>query len=115
MKFMILFKTIRDREVDMPPCKDLPKMIGFIEELSKSGVLLATEGLHPSSRNGVRVRRAEGKFTITDGPFAEAKELVAGFALVKAMSKQEAIELSKQFLEIAGEGTAEVREVIEQS
>ena len=71
-----------------------------------------SQGLHPSAR-GAKVRLANGKVAVTDGPFAEAKELIAGFALVKVASKQEAIGLAQRMLQIAGEGEAEVREVVE--
>ena len=80
----------------------------FIEEMAKSGVLIATDGLQPSSK-GARVRINGGKFTVTDGPFTETKELIAGYAIVEARSKQEAIELAKRFLKVVGEGESEVR------
>ena len=71
-------------------------------------MLLATDGLQPSSK-GARVRISDGKFTVTDGPFTETKELVAGFAIVQAKSKQDAIELAKRFLKVVGEGESEIR------
>ena len=80
----------------------------FIGEMAKEGVLLATDGLQPSSK-GARVRISDGKFTVTDGPFTETKELVAGFAIVQAKSKQHAIELAKRFLKVVGEGESEIR------
>ena len=80
----------------------------FIEEMAKAGVLIATDGLQPSSK-GARVRINGGKFTVTDGPFTETKELIAGYAIVEARSKQEAIELAKRFLKVVGEGESEVR------
>lgn len=112
MRFMIMFKNDQETEVDVPPCKDLAEMGTFIGELTKSGVLLATEGLKPSSE-GARVRVSKGNVMVTDGPFAEAKELVAGFALVQVPSKAAAIELAQQFLAVAGQGSAEVREAFE--
>jgi hypothetical protein len=71
-------------------------------------VLIATDGLQPSSK-GARVRVSDGKFTVLDGPFTETKELIAGYAIVQAKSKQEAIELAKRFLEVVGEGESEIR------
>jgi hypothetical protein len=73
-------------------------------------VLVGTEGLKPSAYNGARLQRSGGKITVMDGPFAEAKELVAGFVLVEVPSKEAAVELAERFLEVAGEGSAEVRE-----
>jgi hypothetical protein len=84
----------------------------LIEDMTKAGVLLATEGCLPSSK-GARVRYSGGKFTVTDGPFTETKELVAGFALFEVKSKEEAIEWTKRFLKVAGEGESEIRQIYE--
>jgi hypothetical protein len=84
----------------------------LIEEMTREGVLLATEGCLPTAL-GARVRRSQGKVTVTDGPFAEAKEIVAGFALIQADSKAHAIELTKRFLAAAGDGESEIRQVFE--
>jgi hypothetical protein len=84
------------------------KLIG---DMAKAGVLLATEGCLPSSK-GSRVRiHGGGKFTVTDGPFPETKELIAGFALLQVKSKAEAIEWTKRFLTAAGEGESEIRQL----
>src|SRR3954471_17112410 len=113
-KFMIMFKADRETEAAAPACKVMPEMERLIGELSQSGVLLSTEGLYPSDRGAARVfRNASGKVTVTDGPFTEAKELIAGYVLVQAASKDEAVQLAQRFLAVAGEGAAEVREVIE--
>ena len=85
------------------------KLIG---EWMKAGRLLATEGCLPSAF-GARVRRSGEKFTVTDGPFTEAKELIGGFALIQAKSKQEAIEFTKEFLKVAGDGETEIRQIYE--
>ena len=84
----------------------------LIEESMKSGVLLATEGCLPSAK-GARIRLSGGKFTVTDGPFTESKELVAGFALIQARSKEEAIEYTKTFLKVAGDGETEIRQIFD--
>ena len=84
----------------------------LIEEGMKAGWLLATEGCLPTAL-GARVRRSNGKLTVTDGPFTESKELVGGFAILKANSKEEAIELARQFLQVAGEGECELRQLYE--
>jgi hypothetical protein len=109
MRFMMLYKP--GRESDAPPTQqEMADMGRLIEDMAKAGVLIATDGLQPSSK-GVRVRITDGKFTVTDGPFTEAKELVAGYAIVQARSKQEAIELAKRFLEVVGEGESEIRQM----
>jgi hypothetical protein len=84
----------------------------LVEEGMKAGWLLATEGCLPTAL-GARVRRSSGKLTVMDGPFTESKEVVGGFALLKANSKAEAIELARQFLQVAGEGECEVRQLYE--
>jgi hypothetical protein len=90
----------------------MAEMGKLVEEGLKSGTLLATEGCLPSAL-GARVRLSGGKFTVTDGPFTESKELVAGFALIKAKSKEDAIEQTKHFLKTAGDGETEIRQVYE--
>jgi hypothetical protein len=80
----------------------------LIEEMTKAGVLVATEGCQPSAK-GARVRRTDGKIVVTDGPFTETKEIIGGFALIDVASKAEAIEWTKRFLEVVGEGESEIR------
>jgi hypothetical protein len=113
MRYMIMFKADSDTEDDAPACIQLAEMGTFIDQLKRDGILLATEGLHPSKRGAARVQVTGGKMTVMDGPFTEAKELVAGFALVDVPSKADAVELAGQFLRVAGWGTSEVREVFE--
>jgi len=107
MRFMMLYKP--GKETNAPPSQqEIAAMGQLIGDMAKAGVLIATDGLQPSSK-GARVRIDGGKFTVTDGPFTEAKELVAGFAIVQAKSKAEAIELAKRFLTVVGEGESEIR------
>jgi len=114
MRFLLLFKTDKPPEPGVPPCKqNLPEMAKLIGELKDAGVLLSTEGLQPPAK-GARVKLSAGKLKVTDGPFAEAKEMIAGVALVQVKSKAEAIELAKRFITIAGEGESEIFEVMEQ-
>jgi hypothetical protein len=111
MRFMMIYKPAdtTDMEAGVPPTQDeIAKMGKFIEEMAKSGVLLATDGLQPSSK-GARVRLSGGKLTVTDGPFTETKELIAGFAIVQVKSKAEVIELAGRFLKLAGDGESEIR------
>ena len=96
MRFMVLVKADKDSEAGVLPDERLLAEMGkFNEELVKAGVMLAGEGLHPSSK-GVRVRFDGVKRTVTDGPFTEAKELVAGFWIWEVKSKEEAIEWLKR-------------------
>lgn len=111
MKFMLMFKVEPGNEERGPACKTMPEMEAFVEKLRQEGTLLAAEGLAPSDK-GAKVSRAGGKVSVKDGPFTEAKELVAGFSLVEVPSKAAAVELAQQFLKIAGEGVCEAREVI---
>jgi hypothetical protein len=82
----------------------------FIEQGMKSGILLATEGCMPTA-HGARVRLSGGKLTTTDGPFAEAKEVIAGFALLQAASKEEALAYVGEFLNVVGGGVCELRQL----
>ena len=84
----------------------------LIEEGMKAGWLVSTEGCLPSAL-GARVRRSSGKVSVTDGPFTESKEVVGGFAILKANSKEEAIRLAKDFLSVVGEGECELRQIYE--
>ena len=96
MRFMVLVKADANSEAGvMPPEEELVAMGRYNEELVKAGVLLAGEGLHPSSK-GARVKFTDGTPTVIDGPFTEAKELVAGFWLIEVKSKDEAIEWVKR-------------------
>jgi hypothetical protein len=111
MRFMILVKADKNSEAGvMPSEKLLAEMGKYNEELVKAGVMLAGEGFHGSSK-GARVRFSGGKRTLIDGPFAETKELVAGFWLWQVKSKEEAIEWVKR-IPFAG-GEVEIRQVLE--
>jgi hypothetical protein len=108
MRFLSIYKTV---ETNTPPSLEhMTKMGQLIEESMKAGVLLATEGCLPSA-SGARVRLSNGKITVTDGPFTETKEVIGGFAMLQANSKAEAIELARKFLEVAGDGECEIRQI----
>ena len=113
MRFLCIAKSDEKTEKGVPPDKELFATMGeFVKEQMKAGVLLATEGLHPSSK-AARVRLSQGKLTVTDGPFAEAKEVIASYALIQVKSKEEAIERVARFLKIFGEGEADIYQVYE--
>jgi len=114
MRFMILVKADKNSEAGaLPDERLLTEMTKFNEELVKAGVMLAGEGLHPSSK-GARVRFSGANRTVIDGPFAETKELVAGFWLWKVKSKEEAIEWVKRCPNpMPGESEIEIRQIFE--
>jgi hypothetical protein len=110
VKFLSLYKSV---ERNTPPTpEEMASMGKLIEEGMKKGWLVATEGCLPSAL-GARVRRSGEKVTVTDGPFTESKEVIGGFAILNAKSKEEAIQLAKDFLKVVGEGECEIRQVYE--
>jgi hypothetical protein len=114
MRFMVMVKATEESEAGVMPSEELLTEMGkYNEELVKAGVMLAGEGLHPSSK-GARVRFSGKDRTVIDGPFAETKELVAGFWLIQAKSKEEAIEWVKRCPNpMSGESEIEIRQVFE--
>ena len=114
MRFMAIVKATKDSENGVMPSEQLLADMGkFNEELVKAGVMLAGEGLHPSSK-GARIKFSGKKRTVVDGPFAETKELVAGFWLLQVRSKEEAIEWIKRAPNPhEGESEIEIRQVFE--
>jgi hypothetical protein len=121
MKFMMLLKADKNTEAGKMPDEAIIIAMGkYNEELIKAGVLLAGEGLQPSSK-GARIRFANGKTTVIDGPFAETKELIAGFWMIQVKSKEEAIEWAKRVpfnpsgasATTGGVGEIEVRQLFE--
>jgi hypothetical protein len=114
MRFMILIKATKDSEAGLMPSQQLLTEMGkFNEELVKAGVMLAGEGLHPTSK-GARVRFSAAKRTVIDGPFAETKELLAGFWIWQCKSKEEAIEWVKRCPNPHNEETeVEIRQIFE--
>jgi hypothetical protein len=112
MRFMVLVKASEDSEAGvMPTREELTEMGEFNEELVKAGVMLAGEGLQPSSK-GARVTFSGGNPTVTDGPFTEAKELIAGYWLWQVKSKEEAIEWIKR--SPFRDSEVEIRQVFEE-
>jgi hypothetical protein len=110
MRFLSIYKTI-ERAIP-PTAEEIAAMGKLIEEGMKAGWLVSTEGCLPTAL-GARVRRSAGEVTVTDGPFTEAKEVVGGFAILQANSRAEAIELTRKFLQSAGDGECELRQLYE--
>ena len=109
MRFLSIYKGA---ESGPPSEKHMADMMQLIEEETTSGVLVSTEGCLPTAL-GARVRLDNTKVTVTDGPFTEAKEVVGGFAILQAKSKEHAIEITKKFLKVAGDGECELRQIYE--
>jgi len=100
MRYMMMIKSCSDHEAGIPPKPELMAAMGKLtEEMMKAGVVLATGGLQPSSQ-GARLRYSAGKRTLIDGPFTEAKELIGGYAIVQAQSRDEAIQLANRVVEV---------------
>jgi hypothetical protein len=114
MRFMVIVKATKDSEAGALPSEELLTAMGkYNEELAKAGILLAGDGLQPSSK-GARVRFSGPKRTVIDGPFAETKELIAGFWMWKVKSKDEAIEWVKRCPNpMPGDSEIEIRQVFE--
>lgn len=111
MKFLMTYAAASR---SAPPTKEHMEAIGkFTSEMVKSGVVLMTGGLVRPTK-GTKVKFESGKFSVTDGPYAETKELIDGFALIQAKSKEEAIEIARRFMTLAGEGDGEILQVFEQ-
>lgn len=115
MRFMIIHKSNEANEAGLRPSPELIQGIHkILGQAAEQGVLLAGEGVHASAR-GARISYRGGDFTVTDGPFAEARELIAGFVIVDLPSKQAAIEWAKEYARALGEVEIEIRQVVEQS
>jgi hypothetical protein len=116
MRFMIVVKATKDSEAGaMPEEKMMAVMADYHEELAKAGVLLDASGLQPSSK-GWRIKYSGDKRTVIDGPFTEAKELIAGYTIIQARSKEEALEWTKRFPNPSADGRQaeiEVRQLYE--
>jgi hypothetical protein len=113
MRYISLFT--HEKKNNVPPTEaEMAAMGKLIEDGMKAGWLIATEGVC-FGQEGVRVHKVEGgDITVTDGPFAEAKEVIGGYALLRAGSKAEVVELCRNFLKVAGQGTCEVHELYDE-
>jgi hypothetical protein len=114
MRFMIIVKATKDSEAGVMPGEELlAPMAAYHEELQKAGVLLDASGLHPSAK-GWRIKWSGGRKAVIDGPFTEAKELIAGYTLIQVKSREEAMEWSRRFPNPAvQDGEIEVRQLFE--
>ncbi len=110
MRYLSIYKTV---ERGVPPTQaEMDRMGQLIVEFTNSGELISTEGCLPSAK-GARVKQSNGEVTVTDGPFTESKEVIGGFALLEAKSKEHAIDLCRRFLKVAGDGECELRQLYE--
>jgi hypothetical protein len=109
MRFLNLFTPARSANPNPALNAEMAKLI---EQQTKAGSLLANGGFQPSPKE-LRVRNSKGQLTVTDGPYTEAKEVVGGFAVIEAKSREEAIEMAKRFLRIAGDGEVEIHQLMD--
>ena len=107
---MRFFMTYHQTQQTPPTPEKIAAIQKFAEDNMKAGILIDTGGILPSAK-GARVKLANGKFTVTDGPFAETKELIVGYAIIEVKSKQEAIEVAHRFMSVAGDGDGEILQV----
>ncbi len=110
MRYLMVYKPADGSgESEAPPtAEEEEKMGAFIGEMAGAGYLVTADGLRPSS-HGVRVRQTNGQVKVTDGPFTESKELIAGYAIVEVPSRDIAIDIARKFLAVAGDGESEIR------
>ena len=113
MKFLSIW-TPDPKTANAPPTPEFrKKMDKLVADAIKSGEVVLTGGLLPASQGGARVRSTGGKITVVDGPFTESKELIAGFAILQANSKEDAIASAKRFVTLAGDGESEIRQIMD--
>ena len=108
MRFLSIFT--HEHSPQPPSPEMIGKMGALIEQGMKDGWLVATEGVQ-FGKEGLRVHSKRGKVTVVDGPFSETKEVIGGYALLEAASREAVIDLTRRFLEVAGEGTCEIHEL----
>jgi hypothetical protein len=113
MKFLLVHRLDERKPDAFNPSPELIAQMGeFVEETMKSGVLIAADGVLPSA-TGARLRNSGGTQTVVDGPFTEAKEVIAGYAVIKVDSKDDAIALASRFASIVGDTEVEIRQIAE--
>ena len=114
MKYLALY-TPAAGTAAVPPSKDHDaKMQKLMEKSTKDGTLVSTGGLLPITKGGARLRASGGKISVVDGPFSEAKEVVAGWAILQYNTREEAIEGAREFLAVAGDGECDLRQIMDQ-
>jgi len=114
MRFLSIFRPSGNAQHPPDP-KVFEQMQIFMAEAVRAGVLLHTEGYGPSTPKDIKVRLENGKLTVTDGPFTEAKEIIGGFALMQAKSRDELLAWTRRFLEICGPGECEIHQIADVS
>ena len=113
MKFFVMSEPNEQGAAKPPTPEMMAEMAKFIDESKKAGTLLMTGGMLPVSKGGARVKSQGGKFTVIDGPYAESKELIAGWAIIEVKSLDEALEQSRRFYSIVGDGQGEIRQIMD--
>ena len=114
MKFLSIYTPDEKTAASGPKPEHMAEMGKLIEEGMKGGWLLETGAMLPLAKGGARVRKSNGAIGLVDGPFAEAKEVIAGYAMLSADSREGAIELVKKFLKVAGDGECDLLQIMDQ-
>jgi hypothetical protein len=114
MKYLALYTPSAGTAAAPPTKEHDAKMRKLMEESTKAGVLVSTGGMLPISKGGARLRSDGGKISVIDGPFSEAKEVIAGWAILQYKTREDAIEGARQFLEAAGDGECDLRQIMDQ-
>jgi hypothetical protein len=116
MRFITIWRPANaaGESTEPPTDAEISAMGALIQEMATAGILVATDGLLPSSF-GLKVRRTNGEYKVIDGPFTESKELIAGYAIVDVASKEEALKWTYKFLDVAGDGESEIRQMHDQA
>ena len=113
MKYLSIYTPARQSAMP-PPREEMQAMGKFMAESIKNGSLISTGGLLPVSQGGAVVRQSRSEVTVTDGPFTEAKEMIVGWAILQANSREEVLAMTRRFLNIAGDGECELRQIMEE-
>ncbi len=114
MRYISIYRPAQ-KSIHPPTGDQMVAMGKFMEEAVRAGVLLATEGFGPSTATDALARLGNGKFSVTDGPFTEAKEVIGGFAIMQCRSREEMLEWTRRFLAIAGDGECEIHQLSDMS
>ncbi|WP_283148760.1 YciI family protein [Silvimonas soli] len=110
MRYLSVYTPDQQPQAGDVPCdEDNVRMGALIDEMVKAGVMLATDGLLPNSAADAQMHYHDGKLSVVDGPFAETKELIAGFAIIQVATKDEALYWNRRFMELAGPGRCDIR------
>jgi hypothetical protein len=114
MRFVSIYRPTKVSACGPSP-ENIQAMMAFVNEAVRAGVLLATEGFGPSTASDFKVRMTNGDISTTDGPFAETKEIIGGFAIMQVKSRKELVDWTRRFMKLAGDGECEIHQLSDES